>query len=405
MISDYFSLAFGNLRHRGLRSWLTILGVFIGIAALVALVSLGDALQSSVNAQFGTLSPDKLIVQSASTGFGPPGSTAVKKLTSHDLKIIESVSGVDIAIPRLIRIAKVEYNKNLKFKYLASIPEDKIGTDIVYSSANLKVGEGRLLESSDRGKIVVGSDFVTNDEFGKKIRIGSKLLIQGKEFDVVGILEKSSSIINNGAIIMPEKDVKEALNISDEIDMIVVQVKDKNQAEQISQEIARKMRSDRNEKPGEEDFTVQTPLQSIKTVNTILSVINYIIIGIAAISLIVGAIGITNTMYTSVIERTREIGIMKAIGAQNRDILFIFLIESGLLGLVGGIVGMILGLGMAMGVSQIAGSFLGGIDFKIAISFPLVIFSVLFAFGLGMLAGVLPALQASKLKPVEALRK
>ena len=133
MISDYFSLAFGNLKHRGLRSWLTILGVFIGIAALVALVSLGDALQNAVTGQFSSLSTDKLIVQAAGTGFGPPGSTAVRKLNSHDVKIIESVQGVDKVISRLIRMGKLEYNKQLSFGYIGSIPEDKVELQIIFA--------------------------------------------------------------------------------------------------------------------------------------------------------------------------------------------------------------------------------------------------------------------------------
>jgi putative ABC transport system permease protein len=100
MILDYFSFAIGNLKHRGLRSWLTILGIFIGIAAVVSLISLGQGLQQAITGQFSDLAPDRLIIQNAETGFGPPGSTAVKKLTSHDQKIIESVNDVLIVVPR-----------------------------------------------------------------------------------------------------------------------------------------------------------------------------------------------------------------------------------------------------------------------------------------------------------------
>src|SRR3989338_7213531 len=104
MIFDYFSFALKNLKRRGLRSWLTMLGIFIGIAAVVSLISLGNGLQNAITGQFGALDPNKLIVSNTETGFGPPGSTAVRKLTSNDINLIEKVSGVDVVVPRLIRI-------------------------------------------------------------------------------------------------------------------------------------------------------------------------------------------------------------------------------------------------------------------------------------------------------------
>src|SRR3989344_5651334 len=123
MLSDYFSFALKNVRKRGVRSWLTMLGIFLGIAAVVSLISLGQGLQTAIAGQFGAaISTDTLTVTSAETGFGPPGATAVKKLTEHDLNLIESVLGVKIAIPRLVRIVKIEYNKATTFSYIASLP-------------------------------------------------------------------------------------------------------------------------------------------------------------------------------------------------------------------------------------------------------------------------------------------
>ena len=135
-----------------------------------------------------------------------------------------------------------------------------------------------------------------------------------------------------------------------------------------------------------------------------MNIINLIVIGIAAISLFVGGIGIANTMYTSVVERTREIGIMKAVGARNKDILYIFLIESGLLGLVGGIAGALIGLGGALAISGLANQALGSDLFIISISYPLLLSAVSFSFFVGVLSGILPAIQASKLNVVDALR-
>jgi len=133
--------------------------------------------------------------------------------------------------------------------------------------------------------------------------------------------------------------------------------------------------------------------------------VNIIVIGIAAISLFVGGIGIANTMFTSVLERTKEIGTMKAIGAKNSDILSLFLIESGLLGLTGGIIGASLGIILALSVSEIANAALGTTIIQVSISWPLVFVAITFSFVVGIGSGVIPALQASKLKPVEALRR
>ena len=197
---------------------------------------------------------------------------------------------------------------------------------------------------------------------------------------------------------------RELEGIKGEYDMIIAQVEDKNKIGDIAEEVRRKIRDDRNLKEGEEDFTVQTPDQSLEGINTILSIINYIVIGIAALSLIVGGVGITNTMYTSVLERTKEIGVMKSIGAQNKDILMIFLIESGLLGLVGGIIGVILGFGIGKLIEFIVASLLGTNLLRVSAPIYLIIGCLAFAFLTGVIAGTIPAWRAAKTNVVDALR-
>jgi len=404
MLGNYISLAFKNLKHRGVRSWLTMIGIFIGIAAVVSLISLSNGLQNAVTGQFSTLSPDTLMVQSAGTSFGPPGSGAVRKLTEHDLDIISSINGVEMAIPRLVRSVKVEYNKVLGFKYLGSMPESEEQMDYIYRTLNAKVADGAFLKIWDSGKVIIGADFAKKEEFEKEIKVGAKLDIQNESFEVAGIMQKASSFQLNNVALMMESDMKDALGISDEIDVIVVKVVDQDRVEEVAELIKREMRKDRNQKEGEEDFSVQTPLNALQSINTILNIINLIVSGIAAISLVVGGIGIANTMYTSVLERTREIGVMKAIGAQNSDVLKVFLVESGLLGLAGGVVGAIIGIAFAFAASFIANAALGQSILLVTISFPLVIAAVSFSFIIGLVSGILPAIQASELKPVQALR-
>ena len=440
MLLDYFLLALKNLRKRGLRSWLTMLGIFIGIAAVISLISLGQGLEQAIIGQFASIDPDKLVVENTQVGFGPPGSLAVRKLTDEDVNLIESVSGVDMVIPRLIRVVSAEYNKIRLFKSIASLPEDAEQVAIVYDALNAGAEQGRLLTEKDRGKIVLGHSYLETEDFGKKIRVGTTLKIQGKDFEVIGFLEKTSTFFVNDAILMPEKDLKEILDIGNEIDLIVVQIKKslssprlegrglfgtfgcsrtpcpegqgfnvrdiKNQdkIEQVALDIERAIRKDRNQKLGEEDFSVQTPLQSLSAISTILNIINITITGIAAISLLIGGIGIANTMFASVLERRKEIGIMKSIGARNKDILSIFVIESAFLGLAGGLIGAAIGLGLAFLVSGIASSSLG-ISLMITISWSLIAGAIIFSLTLGLLFGLLPAFQASRLSPVEALRK
>ena len=404
MIGDFFSLALNNLKRRRLRAWLTILGIFIGIAAVVALISLGQGLKEAVTGQFGSLSSDILTIQNAGTGFGPPGSTAIVKLNSHDLDVVKKVEGVEEVIIRLIRIVRVEYNGVADFSYVASIPESQRQTDIIYKDFDAKAQEGRLIKADDFGKVLLGSSFAKTDRYGRQINVGSRINLQGKDFQIVGILEETGNFIINSAIMIDERDLKDLLDIGDEIDLIAVRVKPGFKPEDVAKAIEDALRKDRKEKLGEEDFQVQTPLQAISTVSTILTVINTIVAGIAAIYLIVGGIGIANTMYTSVLERTKEIGTMKAVGARNSDILKVFLIESGFLGLIGGIIGVVIGIGMSFAVSAIANAAFGSTILKFQLNFYLIFGALAFSFLIGSIAGFMPARQAYKLNPVEALR-
>ena len=404
MIKDYFLLAFNNLTKRGLRSLLTILGILIGIAAVVGLISMGNGLETAITGQFGSLSTDLLQIQNKGAGFGPPGSTAVEKLNDNDIKLIENVLGVDLVVPRLIKVGELEYNKISGFGFAVDIPEEKEGMEFVYSFVRADAEQGRLLETGDSGKVLLGNNFLGTDDFEKEFRVGKNVKINGKEFEIVGILEPSPIFTLNSVVFMMNDDLEDLFQTEGEYDLLAVQVKDKNRVEEAAEEIAKKFRNDRNEKLGEESFTIQTPTQALESVSDILNVINLIVVSIAAISLFVGGVGIANTMYTSVVERKREIGIMKAIGAKNKDVLMVFLIEAGLLGIVGGILGALIGLGGAIGVSRIANTALGVDLLIVGISYPLLIGSVTFSFLVGIISGILPAIQASKTNVVDALR-
>jgi putative ABC transport system permease protein len=190
----------------------------------------------------------------------------------------------------------------------------------------------------------------------------------------------------------------------DEIDILIVQTIEGIDVNTVAESIKKELRDYRNVDEGEEDFRVQTFEQVMKSFQTIFGIVQAVVIGIAAISLLVGGIGITNTMYTSVLERTRDIGIMKAIGARNSDIMKLFLIESGLLGLVGGAVGIIIGIGMSKTVEIAVTKLYNFVYLKAHFPWYLILGALAFSFIVGSISGVMPARQAAKMKPVDALR-
>jgi putative ABC transport system permease protein len=402
-MKDHFFLAFSNLRRRKLRSWLTMIGIFIGIAAVVGLISLGQGLQDAINEQFEQLGKDKIIIQSKT--MGPPGSATSDKLllTSEDIKVIENVNGVEQVVGILMKASLVTFKKETEVSYALGIDPEKV--DIFSSVQSFKIMDGRDLKEGDQFKVVVGYSHSTDDKIWKKgVEIGSTLLIEGQEFKVIGILGKTGDPYNDASVYLPKETMKEIFNIQDEESEIVAKAEAGLNPEDVAETIKRKLRQARGEREGQETFEVQTSEQLLQTFSNIFGIVQAVLVGIAAISLLVGGIGIMNTMYTSVLERTKEIGTMKAIGAKNSDILQIFLFESGLLGLVGGAIGVALGTALGKGVEYFATVILDTTLLRASISLELIVGALTFSFLIGSLSGVLPAMQAAKLKPADALR-
>ncbi|MBS3091179.1 ABC transporter permease [Candidatus Pacearchaeota archaeon] len=406
MIKDYIILAFRNLKRRGLRSYLTLLGIFIGIAVVVALIGLGDGLRMAVNSQFGVSTTQVLTVQAGGlSGYGLPGTGVVNSLTKDDVTAIEKISGVEIAIPRNIETVKVEFNKKLIVGYAASLPKGE-DREAIYETLDLTIQYGQNLKDSDTFMVVLGNDFSQKEKsgFDKAVKVGDKLIIQGKEFRVAGMMEKKGSFILDRVILMDEDELRSITTNDENVDIIAVKVRNKDDIEKVKSDIENLLRERRNVKKGEEDFQVSTPQAMLTTVNQVLLGVQIFIVIIALISIIVGAIGIVNTMTTSVLERKKEIGIMKAIGARNSDIFLQFLIEAGLLGLLGGFLGIIFGsLISYLGVNGI-NSFIGS-TIRPKIDFMLIGFSLLGSFLVGAVSGLTPAMRAARLRPVEVLRQ
>jgi len=224
-----------------------------------------------------------------------------------------------------------------------------------------------------------------------------------KKFKVVGILEKKGSFIVDNMVFMNDEPLRDLMNYGDDVDLIAVKARSEDVMDRTKEDIEKLMRKRRGVDEGEEDFEVSTPEAMMETVNSVLGGVQAFIVIIASISILVGALGIVNTMTTSVLERRKEIGIMKAIGGTNGQVFMQFFFESGMLGLMGGIVGVI--LGTLIGVIGTAGinGFIGS-DLSPVIDFVLIGGALVGSFTIGAIAGIVPAMNAAKQNPVEALR-
>lgn len=382
-----------------------MLGIFIGIAAVVSLIGLGEGLRIAIMSQFGFLGPDVLGVQASGLAFaGPPGSATPKPLSNKLAEKIENINGVEAAFNRYIESGTIEFNKKQDIGIIASAPEGE-NRKTFETMLNLRTEEGRLLKDADSKKIVLGNNFKKDDKFGKPIKAGDGVLVNGIIFEVVGILEKKGSFIFDNIVMVNEKAMIDVLGIDEKkVDVIAVKVKSVNNIPQAKSDIEKLLRRERDVEKGQEDFQVQSPQQILEALNSTLFAVQLFVYIIAAVSLAVGGIGIMNTMYTSVLERTKEIGIMKSIGAKNSAIFTIFFVESGFLGMAGGIIGIILGMAFAYGSAALGRALLSSELIQASISPLLILGALMFSFVLGIAFGVLPAYQASKLNPVDSLR-
>ena len=409
MLKDYLRLATSNLRRRRLRSWLTMIGIFIGIAAVVSLISLGQGMQNAISAQFSQLGADKLTIKAKGFSTGPPGSNSDIQLTTGDLRTVQHVRGIAVATGRLVEPISVTYNRKTIYTYVASMPSDPAERALVSEAANVGAKDmlyGRALKSDDQWKVVMSQNYYDDPKFnGKSLAPGDRIEINGQTVDVVGIFKKTGNPFVDMSFAMNEQQIRDLLDIPDKYGLIVAQVAKGSDVQLVAESVTKDLRNYRNVKEGKEDFEVQTAAQTLDTVKTVLAIVTAVLVGIAAISLLVGGIGIMNTMYTAVVERTNEIGIMKAIGARNSDVLLIFLIEAGLLGTLGGVIGILLGMGFSKLVEIIATISLGTNIIQSSFPWYLIVGSLLFSFCVGAAAGTFPAVQASKLPPVEALRQ
>jgi len=397
-------IALKNLKTRRLRSWLTVMGIVIGVFLVITLLSLSQGIKESINKQLKSLGEEIIFVIPGEESNFFMSFLGGAKLEEDDISIIQNTKGVEVIVPMAYKTALMRYRGEAKQIFLVGLPLKK-------SLEILKNYQGWSLKSGDwpkppKREIIVGSQ-IEKDFFDIKVLVGDEALINGKKVKIAGILNSLGNRNDDASIYVDEGLYRQITGSSQKTaQAVMVKVKENFEPEKVAELIKENLEKERKRQRGESKGKVMV-LTSEKMGNitqNILGTIQIAIISFASIAIIVGGIGIMNTMFTSVRERVREIGIMKAIGAKNTTISTIFLLESGIIGFLGGIGGTVLGVLFAKMIEwylQIHPIFY----LKAYLSPGIIIFGLVFSFIIGCLSGFLPARSAAKLNPAEALRR
>ncbi len=393
-MNEIFAVALRNLAHQKTRTILTLLGVVVGIAAVVALISLGQGMNSSISERLEALGSNKIIVapKFAARGFGPP--VAAQQLSEKDLEAVRKIRNVDVAVPILFKSLPVKYGDEIFSTTLYGVPAEESG-EFFSDIQAYETAEGRFFTANEKNAVVIGSR--AKSAFTKEIRTGSKVSILGRDVRVVGILKETGNSQDDSTLIIPIDTLRDMVGDGKDISVIFVRVFEDPKGTAVK--IEDKLEDMHKEKM----FVAMTTEQLLSQMQSVFGIISVVLVGIAGISLLVAGFGIMNTMLMAVLERTREIGIMKAIGATNHRIMSLFLIESSAVGLIGGLIGTAIGYMMSFGLSNISAGFIG-IRLNIFVD-PLLIAGVIaFSTLVGTISGTYPAYRAAMLDPVAALR-
>jgi putative ABC transport system permease protein len=388
-----------NLWHKKGRSFLTILSIFVGIATIFIFISFGLGLYFYVQEFTTGSSVDKVLIQAK--GGGAPGLDTTFKLTDGDVEVVDGALGVYEATGSYFKVVEVKQKKELKYTFIAGY-DPKV--PIMMESFDVDIEKGRFLKKGDYGKVLLGYNYLLDDLiFSKGYELGDKIEVMGEDMEIVGFLESIGNPQDDSQIYVTN-DYLETLFPDEELSygMIIARV-DINNIDSIVERIEKDLRKYRDQEEGKEDFFVQSFVDLINSYASALNVIVGFIILIALISVVVSAVNTANTMITSVIERTKEIGVMKAIGAKNYEIFNVFLFESFFLGTLAGIIGVFLGFV----ITYLTGVTLDNLGWGFLspyYSSELFIGCILFAAITGGISGAIPSYHASKTNIVDALR-
>jgi len=400
-IRDMVYYSYNALHYRKLRSWLTIIGIIVGISTIVILIGLVQGLSDDITSQLDAFGSKTIIISPVSTSGASAAAASFMptkgKLYLDDYERVKRVAEVEYITPVINQVTYAKYKKEeIGLSVLGVEPEI-----FKQTTGTIDIEEGRFLTDSDRKSIVVGNN-IAKDQFDEELHPSSVIYISDQRYTVVGVLKKTGTSFTNldDAVFMPfeeAQDMFDDIMAEDEITGIRLTVKDGEDPEAVAEEITDILLAAHKVPEDEKDFSVITAAFINEQLESITSILTVFMGALAGISLLVGGVGISNTMFMSVLERTREIGTIKAIGASPKDIETLFLVESSLIGFFGGIAGLIFAFIVIL-LIDLSGFVPAVFIWWVALG--ALVFSVIVGVG----AGVFPARQAARLDPIEALR-
>jgi putative ABC transport system permease protein len=398
-----------GLKTNRSRSFLTILGIVIGIAAIILVMSLGQGAQDLILGQIQSIGPKTIAIV---PGRQPKGitdalSVLTDSLKQKDLDQLERKENV----PHLAQIMPIVFGSETASFGSESYRPTILGLTPLYSQIyNIYPEDGQSFTDDDvksyADVVVIGSK-VKDQIFGSDDAVGQKIKIKGRNFRVIGVFGKKGqvSFLNfDDVAIVPYTTAQQYIFGIKYFNRIVIQADSEKNVDSTIEDIKITLRNSHNiTDPSKDDFFIETQAQAMAMVSTILGVLTLFLASIAAISLVVGGVGIMNIMLVSVTERTHEIGLRKAIGATDKDILIQFLLEAILLTIIGGIVGIILGASLSFIIAFVLSKF-AGLDWGFVFPVSAALLGLGVSAGVGLIFGIYPAREAARKSPIEALR-
>lgn len=403
-IRDLLESAVQSLTRNKGRTALTMLGIVIGILSVIVVLSIGEAAQRSILGQINSLGTDIIFLQSGNKELAnsPEQAFATPSLTYADGKKLDEQPWIKYVLPLIITTdLATGRGEDITVQVTGTFPDEALLYDLAFDEG----GFFDMSQVESRNKSVVLGYEVAKTIFGDDTAVGNSVKINNQNFRVIGVVTESGSRAFTDldkSVYMP---VTAAMDLYGQRFMtyVIIQPDGISQNETVAR-VTDIMRDQHRLREGDDDdFFMETMDESVESVSQITDILSIFLSSVAAISLLVGGIGIMNIMYVSVTERTREIGLRKALGAKNRDVLGQFLAEAICLTVIGGIIGVLCGIGVTWLAIQAIASVQDGWTFSVSTSGVMLGFFV--SAGVGILFGYAPAKQASKLRPIEALRR